>query len=211
MSVFKKCPYSNEGCYFENFSLSIGIPRFNNCKTCTIHRCIIDDDDDLKEDEVKETLITKHKSDSEVIAELKKEVEDEGVKYADSLEYTISKFSDEEGYCWSQVEQAYEKGALDFAEPREKRITELEKKNTDLKKENTELKEKLGDVQMQKAGEKSDLVWKLKKANEQKSEQLTKAKEIIRKYYNYNPSREYSYDDIDKQAELFLKGYKESD
>lgn len=33
--------------------------------------------------------------------ELEKEVEDKGVKYADSLEYTISKFSDEEGYCWS--------------------------------------------------------------------------------------------------------------
>ena len=59
--------------------------------------------------------------------ELEKEVEDKGIEYADSLEYTISKFSDEEGYCWSQVEQAYEKGALDFAEPREKRIEELEK------------------------------------------------------------------------------------
>lgn len=58
--------------------------------------------------------------------ELEKEAEDKGVKYADSLEYTISKFSDEEGYCWSQVEQAYEKGALDFAESREKRIKELE-------------------------------------------------------------------------------------
>ena len=59
--------------------------------------------------------------------ELEKEVEDEGVKYADSIEYKIPKFSDENGYCWSQVELAYEKGALDFAEPREKRIAELEK------------------------------------------------------------------------------------
>lgn len=49
--------------------------------------------------------------------ELEKEIEDKGIEYADSLEYTISKFSDTEGYCWSQVEQAYEKGALDFAEP----------------------------------------------------------------------------------------------
>ena len=61
--------------------------------------------------------------------ELEKEAENKGIKYADSLEYTISKFSDEEGYCWSQVEQAYEKGALDFAEPREERIVELEATN----------------------------------------------------------------------------------
>ena len=105
---------------------------------------------------------------------------------------------------------------------------------TDLEKENVELKEKLGDVQMQKAGEKSDLVWKLKTTNEQKIKELKElkeeniklkernaelagqkaslerwfgeAKEIIRKYYNYNPSCEYSYDDIYKQSELFLKG-----
>lgn len=63
--------------------------------------------------------------------ELEKEIEDKGIKYADSLEYTISKFSDEEG-CWSQVEQAYEKGALDFVEPREKRIAELEQENAEL-------------------------------------------------------------------------------
>lgn len=55
--------------------------------------------------------------------ELEKEVEEKGIKYADSLEYTVS---DEEGYSWSQVEEAYEKGALDFAESREKRIVELE-------------------------------------------------------------------------------------
>lgn len=41
--------------------------------------------------------------------QLENEVEYKGVEYADSLEYTISKFSDEEGYCCSQVEQAYEK------------------------------------------------------------------------------------------------------
>ena len=52
-------------------------------------------------------------------------------------------------------------------------------KVNELEKENAELKEKLGDVQMQKAGEKSDLVWKLKTANEQKADQLTEAKEII--------------------------------
>lgn len=112
--------------------------------------------------------------------ELEKEAEDKGIKYADSLEYTIPKFSDEEGYCWAQVEQAYEKGALDFAEPREKRIAELEK-------ENKEIKEKLGDVQMQKAGEKSDFVWKLKTANEQKAEKLNEAKDIIERLLANRP------------------------
>ena len=34
------------------------------------------------------------------------------------------------------------------------------------------------------------------------------AKEIIRKYYKYNPSCEYSYEDICKQAELFLEEVK---
>ena len=49
--------------------------------------------------------------------ELYKEVEDKGVDYADSIGSTIPKFSDTDGYSWLQVEEAYEKGALDFAEP----------------------------------------------------------------------------------------------
>ena len=53
-------------------------------------------------------------------------------------------------------------------------------------KENAELKEKLGDIQMQKAGEKSDLIWKLKIANEQKADQLTKAKEIIKELMSFS-------------------------
>ena len=40
---------------------------------------------------------------------------------------------------------------------------------------------------------------------EPKINDLAKAKEIIRKYYKYNPSCEYSYEDIDKEAEQFLK------
>ena len=56
------------------------------------------------------------------------------------------------------------------------KLSVAEKRIEELEKENAELKEKLGDIQMQK----SDLVWKLKTANEQKAEQLTKAKEIIK-------------------------------
>lgn len=90
-----------------------------------------------------------------MIKELEKEVEDKGIEYADSLEYTISKFSDTEGYCWSQVEQAYEKGALDFAKQIEKMKSllkeiyeeygfgELVKIRNDLP---TEIQEIIGDV-----------------------------------------------------------------
>ena len=62
-----------------------------------------------------------------------------------------------------------------FFKPLEERIVELEK-------ENAELKEQLGDKAMQKRKDKADLVWKLKTANEQKAVQLTKAKEILRKF-----------------------------
>lgn len=81
--------------------------------------------------------------------ELKKEIENKGVEYADSLEYTISKFSDQEGYCWSQVEKAYEKGALDFAEPREKQIAELEADIEQLQKINNDQKETLKKVRVE--------------------------------------------------------------
>ena len=62
-----------------------------------------------------------------------------------------------------------------------------------------ELQDKLGDVQMQKAGEKSDLVWKLKTANEQKADQLIKAKQFIRDFlsvvidYIDKEDKNYSY------------------
>ena len=56
------------------------------------------------------------------------------------------------------------------------------KEKSEIIKENTELKDKLAEVQMRKAGEKSDLVWKLKNANEQKDKQLTTAKEIIKTF-----------------------------
>ena len=35
--------------------------------------------------------------------------------------------------------------------------------------------------------------------------QLAEAKEIIRLYYSYNPSSEYSYEEIERKAEEFLK------
>lgn len=86
-------------------------------------------------------------------------------------------------------------------------------KVNELEKENAELKEKLGDVQMQKAGEKSDLVWKLKTANEQKAEQLTEAKKVIKnlldvaKFYNYYRDKDAVMDITPiYEAEQFLEG-----
>jgi hypothetical protein len=74
-------------------------------------------------------------------------------------------------------------------------------KKEELEKENAELKERLGDVQMQKAGEKSDLVWKLKTANEQKAEQLTKAKDLLKRCYE-----NYIYlEPLRSEIEQFLK------
>lgn len=77
-------------------------------------------------------------------------------------------------------------------------------RDSKLEKENAELKEQLGNVKMQKTGEKSDLVWKLKTANEQKAEKLTKAKEIIEKLISQN-RKLWVYSDIREDAEQFLK------
>ena len=78
----------------------------------------------------------------------------------------------------------------------------------ELERQNKELQDKLGDVQMQKAGEKSDLVWKLKTANEQKAEQLTKATEIVKNLLSAYTSYADSFDDRDNgiiaEAEQFL-------
>ena len=72
--------------------------------------------------------------------------------------------------------------------------------------ENKELKEKLGDVQMQKAGEKSDLVWKLKTANEQKAEQLTEAKDLIKRLIKETYGEGWNYSlQVKVEAEQFLK------
>ena len=121
-------------------------------------------------------------------------------------------------------------------EQAENRIAELEKENAEtkeriktleyrcenikdtdtmelvaLQRENAELKEKLGDVQMQKAGEKSDLVWKLKTANEQKADQLTKAKEIIKYLLSFIQKENYKtrWDINITEAEQFLNSEEE--
>lgn len=75
--------------------------------------------------------------------ELEKEIEEKGVEYADKQKRTISVHEDS-GYSWGQVEEAYEKGALDFAEPREKRISKLEEENKKIKSLLKEIYEEFG-------------------------------------------------------------------
>lgn len=96
--------------------------------------------------------------------------------------------------CQENCESSYVMGALDFAEPREKQIKNLEKEISELKEQNIKDCESFNK--------------KMKEIKEQWNKehyQLIKAKEIIRKYYKYNPSCKYSYEDIDKEAEQFLK------
>ena len=83
-----------------------------------------------------------------------------------------------------------------FFKPLEQRIIELEK-------ENAELKEQLGDKVMQKRKDKADLVWKLKTANEQKAVQLTKAKEILRKFLDAKSIEETCV--AESEADRFLR------
>lgn len=75
--------------------------------------------------------------------ELEKEIEEKGVEYADKQKRIISVHEDS-GYSWGQVEEAYEKGALDFTEPREKRISELEEENKKIKSLLKEIYEEYG-------------------------------------------------------------------
>ena len=89
-----------------------------------------------------------------------------------------------------------------FFKPLEERITELEK-------ENAELKEQLGDKVMQKRKDKADLVWKLKTANEQKAVQLSKAKELLRKFLDAKSIEETCV--AESEAEQFLNSEVEND
>ena len=82
-----------------------------------------------------------------------------------------------------------------FFKPLEERIIELEK-------ENAKLTEQLGDKAMQKRKNKADLVWKLKTANEQKAVQLTKAKEILRKFLDAKSIEETCV--VESEADKFL-------
>jgi len=133
--------------------------------------------------------------------ELKKEAEEKANIYFDSLEVDDGNVSDTR-FSNYDVFVAYKKGALDFAEPREKRIAELEKENAELKafkekqnqdililkglterqrEENAELKEFVNAPHTKgrktTRGDYIKTVWDL-------SKQLTKAKELLKRCYD---------------------------
>lgn len=138
--------------------------------------------------------------------ELEKEIEDKGVEYADKQKRTISVHEDS-GYSWGQIEQAYEKGALDFAEPREKQIEQLEQENTELR-EKLECTEKARDY-----WKDSSFDWRHKctsrkpfRAAVKAQKQLSKAKKIIKELLDFDFLPDV---DVKKQAEQFLKELEE--
>ena len=86
-----------------------------------------------------------------------------------------------------QISRLYLEGYNDAKKEAEKEISELKEQNIkDCESFNKTMKE-------------------IKEQWNKEHYQLIKAKEIIRKYYKYNPSCEYSYEYIDKEAEQFLK------
>lgn len=138
--------------------------------------------------------------------ELEKEIEDKGVEYADKQKRTISVHEDS-GYSWGQVEEAYERGALDFAKPREKQIERLEQ-------ENAELREKLEGVEKARDYWKdSSFDWRRKctsrkpfKAAVKAQKQLSRAEKIIKELLDFDFLPDV---DVKKQAEQFLKELEE--
>lgn len=138
--------------------------------------------------------------------ELEEEIEAKGVEYTDKQKRTISVHEDS-GYSWGQVEEAYERGALDFAKPREEQIEQL-------KKENEELKEKL------KCAEKARDYWKDSsfdwrhkctsrkpfKAAVKAQKRLSKAKALLAKWVElYKPKLEgFPKPPIQVDTEQFL-------
>jgi phage shock protein A len=93
-------------------------------------------------------------------------------------------------YCEEQVLKAY----IDSAEPREKRIAELEKENAELKNERNAFK-------IYSDGAELDAI--------NLNDQLTKAKEIIREFVEWatwQGSNCPNFKSIQDKAEQFLKG-----
>jgi hypothetical protein len=98
------------------------------------------------------------------------------------------------GYIRVEIVQAF----LASAEPREKRIAELEKENAELKKKNLDTQDA---VTMQMYTNKAN--------KEIADRQFTKAKEIIREFMKYeineyDGSLEIHFEELKKQAEQFL-------
>ena len=119
--------------------------------------------------------------------------------------------------CQKNCEKSYIMGALDFAEPREKQITELEKENAELIKNyqvsrlylegyddaKKELEKEISELKEQNIKDCENFNKTMKEIKEQWNKehyQLIKAKEIVAKLYHADECFTY-----DEEAEQFLK------
>jgi hypothetical protein len=119
--------------------------------------------------------------------------------------------------CQENCEMSYVIGALDFAEPREKRIEELEKENADLVKNyqvsrlylegyddaKKEAKKEISELKEQNIKDCENFNKKMKEIKEQWNKehyQLIKAKDLIAKLYHADECFTY-----DEEVEQFLK------
>ena len=119
--------------------------------------------------------------------------------------------------CQKNCEKSYIMGALDFAEPREKQITELEKENDELKAKLSDLQSEyielenfhhneINELKEQNIKDCENFNKTMKEIKEQWNKehyQLIKAKEIIAKLYHADECFTY-----DEEAEQFLKESK---
>lgn len=53
MSIFNKCPYNNEECVYENFSLNLGIPKSDTCNTCSVYKSMYNTDDSKENNNIR--------------------------------------------------------------------------------------------------------------------------------------------------------------
>ena len=119
--------------------------------------------------------------------------------------------------CQKNCEKSYIMGALDFAEPREKQITELEKENDELKAKLSDLQSEyielenfhhneINELKEQNIKDCENFNKTMKEIKEQWNKehyQLIKAKEIVAKLYHADECFTY-----DEEAEQFLKESK---
>ena len=119
--------------------------------------------------------------------------------------------------CQKNCEKSYIMGALDFAEPREKQITELEKENDELKAKLSDLQSEyyelenfhhneINELKEQNIKDCENFNKTMKEIKEQWNKehyQLIKAKDLIAKLYHADECFTY-----DEEAEQFLKESK---
>ena len=134
--------------------------------------------------------------------ELKQEAEEKAFDYADVQDTSTSEWVDKE-YIYIQIVNAYEKGALDFAESREKQIAELGEHCLQLQKDKGNLTDRVIELEAENEQIKnSDTLCKL--IGEQKRKiteleaQIEKMKCCLSTWYEYENERDTPQINIDE-------------